>query len=509
MDTLCINNIYVYPGIKPPKGIISREFILENITIWISKCNNIYFNCTNKHPMSGYGINESTYLLPHLFYLITNLVIPQDNEQKYSSLLNNFLQGCIEYMKIHSSNAYLESQNDPIISLFYYQVYMPILVNPYSLSFMKNNIQSIKYQHHTLKNKATKCFDNFKNDFEEMSKKIIDKINDKKIEKKDIEIQVSIEKNDVNIQTNIVKNVWTKKSIETQTILDKKDITIQTDINKLTDSLIQTEIIQTEIIVNESIKDNKKKKKKVKDEETYSFTEKEYALLMVKHKEDVEEARKDGYERYKKNFSGFVTESKLPPYHLYSILNASETDPVIDAIITFNLNFTVNQLRLGIIKVSGRLSTIPAPFYSFWNEIIIPNKDRLDTKFFEILINEWDEMLGSIRNCKVKINPEHYDFIFEHFGIAIMTDCWDLQFCIPSFFNILFRKCRNIPVLFSMINSSKTKLSKEKKIELVRDFSLLYTIPSEKEILYDNRHKLDIDPNILKILYFQQLGFSS
>ena len=506
METLCINNITIYPGIKPPKGIIMKEIKLEKITVWLTKCKNIYYLCEKEHPIGKYGVITSTYLLCHLFYLIKNAIIPSLENQNEILIFNNFLSGCYEYLRKYSYNAYNESFEDEILRLFYFDNYLPVSMHCFNLSFFNSQIKKVKYEHHTIKNNVKKTLFDFQNDFEEMVRNIVSKISVQKDE-----ISEKPKMVEIATQVNFVENAWKikptlKKTIETQTDFKKISKSVQTIIENKSIEIQTDPIEETKVIINETkVIVNEPKKKKKEKQEIFTFTEEEYAKMMSLHRKDVERAREESYEKYSKNFTNYVSEAKFSVKQLYNILLYSEPDKTYESIMIFNILFCANNFHLNILETkTGKIRISILPFMRFWRNIVLPVIDNLSHPLFGILSNLWQNLEITIKNSKIVIDDNHLNVLFGHYATIIQTEVWDLQSHMHPFFIFLFRRCRNISLFLGLIRSYEIRLKEGKDIpeEFLKNFERLYTTLSERELLYLNTDNISINPGCsMQILY--------
>jgi len=490
MDTLCINNITVYPGIKPPKGIVLRETKIDKMTIWITKCKNIYYTSSSEHPISQYNIQTATYLLSHLYFIFQNIICPTLDSEIEKNIVANFLQGIVEYLKKYSCNSYDESAHDPVIGFFHYQNLISIGVNPFALSYFKFNIKTIKYQHHTLKNNTKKLIDNFNTEFENMSKEILKTIKVEKVVEKIVEVEkvvekiVEVEKVVEKIVEKPVPNAWKVKSIM------KKDISTQCELKNTQTIETQTEYVE------EVVKVDKKKKSK---EPYMVFTEIEYMKFMKEQNDLIAKANEEGYQRYRSNFTSFVTKERLPACHLFNILNASDMNQVIAAITLYHISFTIGSFRMSFIDSGdGRVKVKIPLFVEFWRDIILPNISKMKGEIFQSLLVEWEEFSKKISMSKVKIKDTHLNILFGHYGTVILTNCWDLQSFVPTFYLMLLRGCKNICALMGMINFYEEKERNPKLNELFhlsKDFEKLYVD------LGDGKDDVEINNDVIRKLF--------
>ena len=500
MDTLCINNITVYSGIKPPKGIIMNEIDCENIKFWITKCKNFYYVSDSKHPISTYGATTSNYLVCHLFYIIKDVIIPKLKNPIEIELTNNFMYGCMEYLRTYSLNSYNESLEDPIITKFFCENFVPVYANPLSLSYFNCKVKNMKFKQHTLKNNITKMFDNFSKEFDSMSKVLMEKIKPEPIEK--------IAKVDKEVQTSVItENVWKnktilKKTVETQTIPVKMNSkAIQSNIEKETCSID----IQVDILIEKVPEVIIEKKKKKKNEELITFTENEYAKMMQAHKEDVEKARKEGLDKYKGKFTNYVSDSMLSVKELCNILSSTNSVTVAESLVMYFLILINKHFSLRVKQLPGGKCK-KRKFYEFWHTIVLPNILKQSTHpVFILLREEWECFCGIVARSGINVLNHHFDVLFDHYSSVILSNCWDLQDYVPTFYLLLFRRCRNIPLLIGLISIFDEKIKKgistEEKIEMYKSFEVLYTTPSEREILFKYKDKIIEEDQTMRIFY--------
>lgn len=511
MDTLCINNITIYPGIKPPKGIVLKEVKIENFTLWITKCKNIYYFSESNHPIFKYGLNSPTYLLSHLFYIVRNAVFPYLETDIEKFVANNFLVGCLDYLKVNSANSYNEYLEDPVVGSIFFYENISLPVNPMSLSYLRTELKTLKFKQHTLKTNFTKCFKNFSNELEEMKQNIISRLS--------LETKETKETSEAGTQTTMEKadNVWKMKAIvrkttETQTDfvpleintqkIKKSSKSIQTE-NIVSSIEIQTDIVSKTDFPEEIIPKKLESKKNKKTQDVITFTESEYAKIISDHKLDIEKAKKEGLDTYRGKFTLFVTKSKLPVHFLYEILTASDADKVYDAFLLYNMTFTTKNFILTLDQKKDSFMTRVPKFCTFWKNLILPRISKMAHPIMKILEEEWKSLNISIENSKIKFSDDQFNILFGHYGTIILTESWDLQSHIPTFFLILFKKCRNIPILLGLVNIYYQSLLSKSSMDrdLAQDFELLYSIPTEREILYVNRHLVEINQEAMRILY--------
>lgn len=460
MDILCLNNITIYADIIPPKQIIYKEYFLDNFTFWFSRCKNIYFTSTEKHPIHKYN-NSPTFMLSHLFFIVQNQIVPQATQECEIHLINLFLQGCLDYLKVNSSNSFEESQTDPIVGLIYYQNNINVVTNPLMISYVKSRIDNIKFQHTILKKNVSKMIKDFQANFESCSKNILDKI-----------VPIS--------QKSVVTQTEQKSTSETE---------IQTDVVSVPKN-------------EECIKNTKKKGKK--DQEIISFTEDEYAKLIASHKEDIEKTKTESIKNFKEHFINYITKTDLNKKQIYTVLTVSDPTNVCDAITLFLVYFVSKNFRISCISDTGEMMTKVPPFIEFWREIILPNIEKMKHPIFKIINQEWLFFHKIISESGVKVLDFQVNIFFGHIATILITEFWDLQHLIPSFFNILFRRCRNIPLLISLLSGYeeyKKTGNIEIKKNILKDFELLYSVPSSREILMNNLENINYpNEDIRKIL---------
>ena len=463
MDILCINNINVYPNKYPPKGTIIKEIKITDMIIWITKSQDIYYYTADNHPVSKYTSKTATYMLGHLFFIFQNLILPILNNDFEVLIVTNFIMGCKDFLKKYSYNSFKESINDPIISHFHYQNYLPVETSPFELSYFKHNISELKTKQLKLKKDTKNALNNFKDDFNLMCNNILIQI-DKKLVKNSKETV----KEDNGTQVEIIKD-----SVEIQTDkIDKKNTGIQTE---------KIEEKKVEII------DKKKKNKDI----YISFTETEYMNFMKEQNELVKQAEEKGYQRYRQNFRSFVTSENLPPNHIHSILLASTMKNVQSAILAYHTNMAITCFRMSLVEpCQGKLKLKIPLFVEFWREVILPNIDSFRLDVFKILKMEWNNMITLFMDSKVSVNDNLLNILFGHYGTIIVSNTWDLQSYIPTFYLVLFRACGSIPALVGIINfyeENRNDKELNKKTQLPTDFEALYAMQESSKIIFDNK----------------------
>ena len=203
MDTICINNVTLYPGIEPPKGIIYRYFRKDengyNIKIWISKCKNIFYTCSKNHPLAIYQ-NQDVPILCHLFYILYDIVSTMITTTFEYNFIVSFLNASIEYFRFLSPNSYEESLVDPVVAKLFNEYFLPVnVVGSFTLSKLRSKIMKVKMENNELRKEVIGIFEKMDIDFVNI-KNIMEDI--KKFEKKNEATQTDVE------------NVWKKKSLQ-------------------------------------------------------------------------------------------------------------------------------------------------------------------------------------------------------------------------------------------------------------------------------------------------------
>jgi len=497
MDTLCVNNITVYPGVIPPKPIILKELIInynetEFIKIWLSKCKNIFYSSTPRHPIYNYNLNNPKFILCHLFYLLKSGDFFQNDIEL--DIINKFLNGVIIYLRVNSGNCYQESMMDPIVKMFYLENYLPIEISPFGLSYLKAKISDIKIKNILLKENTKKSLSLFKIDFESMSKKINS-------------LFVNLPKKKMNFSTQTDKNVWQNKNVSPIHISSADFVTGNKQIckNKQVQTYIPIRNIETQtdfIPEKETIIVEVPQKKK--NDAFMEFTEKQYKTLLKEHADSLDKSFKEGFDKCKKEEFEFLKTDKISFKQFAKISSVIDEYDVRRTAIAWSIFHTSNQFR-EVFKnpiISFDHQVRSPKFYEFWTNVVMPSISKMEHKLFQLLKYEWEQLNKIIKDSGYPLEPIHIDISFGIYSTMIIDCKWEKIILVPPFFMLLLMNCRNILILLAIIDIwHKEKERPHIKKCLLRDFEVLLTLPNEKEILERNRKFIQIDKEALEVIF--------
>jgi len=472
MDTLSIFNIVIYPELKPKNDIIvkkiSQNLEKEWINIYITKCRNIYYDCSKNHPI--YKKTNHLHILSHLFYIIKNLQSQISYPSVEYDVIYYFLNGSIEYFRIYSKEAYEESKKDEIVEKIYKEMYFPVNVGAFTLSKIKNNLNTIKKDHIDLKKDVKNIFEDLNNEFKKLNNIVFPKN----------------EKKESSTQTQMAQqNVWLmKKKVDNST-------QIQIEHNEFSS---QTESIQWDI------KDKSVSKKKKKEDDYVIMTNKEYLDMMKQHNDVIKKSVEDGFKILKSNYLKFFKENPLNLTQLMELINSSNVLDFIDSIVIWSLKANLNNFKM-FKMVSVKKIIIPS-FTQFWYEVIISNKDKFKQPIFQKLLAEWDSMINTTKRGWPNIKDQEMDIIFCYIVDCFVNQKFERISYSPPFFLLLVNSCRNLLLLIEIIKVYISKIDKYDINYAVNDVMILFTSPTPSEVLYNNREKLgDLGENE-RVLFF-------
>jgi len=497
MDILSVNTIVIYPNIKPPKEIVLKVIYTEIkdiwIKIWMTKCKNIYYICSKNHPI--FNIKFGVNILAHLFYILRSNSVGIKFPSTEYEIVSSFLNGTLTYVKKYSAKSYELSIQDPIVFTLYNEFTIPITVDSYTLSNCIYNLENIKKENMKIK-------EDFKNLFKNFEDELKNNIN---IVSTLLPKMVKPDKKDQIIQTE-TPNLWKnkpiiKKDAETQYIFKKnqRNVYTETIINKID--------VETQTVIekkNEVIIEKGKCKKK---ENNIVMSEKEFCEIMINHKNELEKTKEITEKNIRKNLVEFILKNPLETHEFYRLFMSINISSTIDIINIWCMDlvcrsFTDMLLMNGVDIINYRVNMLP--FYSFWEELIMPNIGDIELTIFEKLRNEWKDIFKATSNCKIKLEEIKINIIFDYMTTSFISNFIDRFTFIPPFFSILFNNCRSIILLLSVIKNydlSRKKMNRQIREGLISDFKFLFICPSPKDILFKNFAVINFDNEFTKQVY--------
>jgi len=498
MNTICLNNITLYPNLEPPKGIIFREFKFKNpngVRVWITKCKNIYFLANNKHPISKYKSEQSTFVLSHFVYILQDIISTLDSKSFEFGFFNNFLMYCLEFLKYNSANSYRESQEDPIIKSIYFDFFLQVGVDPYLLSYLKSRVEDLEIENQLLKMEIKRDLSNFSNEMNNCFSKLCAQkfMNNSKI------IPTT---SDYSTMTD---NHIIKKDKETQ--LNNDHLSKRRNFTQTISITTGEKEIQTDNICEkrETSPKIQKKNSKKREEELVVFTDKEYFEIVKSHKEEIERVKNETEKDIRTKLSDFLQKSPITVAELTKILTSCENEKVIGALNAWNILlvsgiFCHSLITKNPILEESRELNIPN-FYEFWTGLIYPNINGMKNTIFRIIEEEWINFTQSIKESGTNINSFQINVAFGIYSTNVYSNQWHKQTYMPGFFSVLLNSCRNIFVLLGLINVFyKNPNDRTTRICVLRDFQTLMCMPRDIDILRKYRNIID-EPQLMEIIF--------
>lgn len=498
MNTICLNNITLYPNLEPPKGIIFREFKFKNpngVRVWITKCKNIYFLASSKHPISNYNSEHSTFILSHFVYILQDIISTLDPKSFEFGFFNNFMMYCLEYLKFNSSNSYRESQEDPIIKSVYFDFFLQVGVDPYLLSYLKSRIEDLEIENKMLKMEVKKDL----SDFSKEINNCFSKISSQKFMDK---LKIKPATSDCSTMTD---NPPLKKDKETQLNndhLSKRTIFTQTLTTSSNEIEIQTDPIRE---TRETSPKTTKKISKKKEKESVVFTDKEYIELVKSHKDEIERIKNEIHKEIRTNIVDFLNKTPLTTAEITKILSNCENEKVIGALTSWNVMLVSGIFCHSLINktpCSEDVTDLHIPnFYEFWTGLIYPNIDKMKNPIFKILNEEWINFTQSIKESACNINSLQINIAFGIHSTNVYSNHWHKQTYMPGFFSVLLNCSRNVFVLLGLINVYyKNPNDRSTRLCILRDFQTLMCMPRDVDILKKYRNVID-EPHLMEIIF--------
>lgn len=460
---LDINGTFIFPQIKPPKQIVQKLLKIKNldewINIYITKCKNIYYECSKDHPMFQFDLSKSINIVCHLYYLILSKLNEIGNPSYEYEIIYAFMNNCFYFLRSQSRDTYEISLDDKFVQKMYSDYIITINVNSFKFSKFGKEIKLLRDENNNLKNNALIFFKQIIGELQNVSK-LISKI---------------------NIPT-IKENAWKNKLIINKTI---KNVETQTTFEEK----------KEEIIIA-------KKKKN----ETITMTTNEYMKLLSTQNEAIKLAIEMEYQKVKSNYSVFFKENPLNTLQLSNILLTSDEPIVIDSIIIWNLKLAYHcfcrELLKNGLNIKDEMKNIP-PFTRFFNKIILPNITKIKGTIFAKLGLQWCAMMSLIKNTWTYVKEINLDVAFSYYVSFFLNEDFDKQFFIPPFYSLLLNSCRNIVILVEILSMYNKKESEvEKNVDdIINDFTGLFISPSAEELIYKYRNVFSEEPEYIKLLY--------
>jgi len=212
MDTFVINNITLTNQKEPPKSIVLKEYQTKGeiwFQIFVTKCKNIYFMSSPKHPIYLYNFTKPTFLLSHFIYSMQEIIFEIEKNTNEFNFLNILMNNILNYLRSNSINSFKESSQDPVIRAIFFDFYLPVQIDPYLVSFMKNNYDVVRRDYVKMRKETKRMIYNFSKEIEDMKIKLIEAVSQKP---KEVVREVIVEKIVVEKQVEKVT-----VEVETQT----------------------------------------------------------------------------------------------------------------------------------------------------------------------------------------------------------------------------------------------------------------------------------------------------
>lgn len=495
---LCINNIVIYPKVKAPKKIILKLIELQKNDNWIkiaiSKCQNIYYTCSENHPINQYDIDKPINLLSNIYYIFQDCAGQIEGNSIEYFVIMNFLSGSLGYLRQYADIAVQEIKNDPMVAKLYQEKYLPVYVNAFSLSCFKDEIKHLKGERDILKKDIVNLFTDLKkeiNSIGELFQKIVK--NEINQSKEKIEIK---EKSDSATQTQmIVENAWKNRKT-------KVDSEIQTEKKTCSDSYVQTDNIFEAAVKEEFQKFGKKKKNK--DRDFVTMTADEYIKMVQSHNQMVKNSMEEGLKIIKSNFMVFFRDNPLDVSNICQLVNYSKREDISDAVMLCSIKDAFRSFKTELEKSNPKASTkifVP-PFCKFWTTVVLENIDKFEHIVMKRLIIEWGCLLNAIKRGSPDMKDVQLDIAFSYYCSAHLNDEYTKMSFMPPFFMLFFMSCRSVPIFLEIIKifiSNKGELMTRQ--QMIIDITLLFVSKTPLEILQENRKSINVADENLRVIY--------
>ena len=503
-----LNNHFIYHKQKPDNTLIIKVLKIYNNKEWIKFYvtidGNLYYECSEKHPISSYNFDKPINIFSHLYFILKI----NSNKLNFNSLefniFINILNSITEYLRVNSKNCYTESLLDPVVYSFYTEHVGNIHFSPLNLSYINFNLINIKEKHNLFKNEVIDSFNNFNKDFMNSMKninEILSKINyNNDVKAQKVETISSSTQTNNKSKKEFACQYSPKNNVKenyTQTKINQKDKEIQTDkeLQTKTSEELQTktsEELQTKTSEEIILKKNKKKSKK--EEELITFTVKEYSELIQEHKNDLENLRAKLFneveENFKNNFLTYIFNNPLDYLQISTINMISGFNVAKKAINIWGMQIAYKNFKHAskIIKQTGDkyANICVLPFMDFWLKLIIPNITKFKEIIFTKMLSEWIEFQVCINQSALKIEHKQIDISFSFLSSNYFHSCYENYFIFPPFFSIIIAGAKDLSILMTMIKvfeQNYPNIPSDLQESIINDFHLLYTSPKES-IMY-------------------------
>lgn len=502
MEPICIGNTTIYRGIVPPKGIILYHFNKENyqINLWISKCKNVFFCCSQEHPIRE--INNEIQYLCHLFYIIYDFCSGLNNQSHEYIFLATLLNNILEYIRVHSQNIYELSLKDLMVDRFFKSYFLAANVcGVYHLSKIKTEIIMAKKENEKMKRDVKDFFGNIENDFQKI---------------KNILSSITFPKTKNSFSQTDTENAWktkiiSKKTVETQcsSINTKNNGTQVMSIQKCEISLQTDAIMEEKKVIQEGKKSPKKKgKKKDEDDDNFEFSLNEYLDLTKKHRDEIIQARNEGAELCKKSIVEFIRNNPIDQKTLYQIIDHCTLNNSLEAIVLFCVKNSIKSFYDGLKKsdIDFKTHKVIIPHFTFfWNKLVMPNIDNLENPIFKLLKSEWEYMESVLRSNLPDYDGKDIDITFSNCASYQLNNEYEALSFVPPFFSILLSRCRSLPLLLGMIkiftDCDHDKIKACDFEQALKEFEMLFCVPSPLELLRTNSKNIKVDCFYTRAIY--------
>jgi len=505
MDSIRINNIVVYPKIKPKKEIILKKLNLKDNDIWINiyitTCSNIYYFCSENHPIYIYENKNSLNILSHLYYILQYTSYQLIYNSIEYNIISSFLNNLFEHIRKYSKTAYEESQRDPIVNRLFNEFCLPIYASSFTLSRMKYKIDELKRDKLELKMEVNSIFEKINLEIQKIGNIVVKKSTKdsssqtspenywkNKSLKKDIAVQSELSsKTTISIQTTISGEILSENSVETSNISTQSENILLKNISTQTDPPDNTQKI----------------KKKNKEEDMVTMTTSEYLNMMKEHNEIVKKTMSEGMNDIKNNYLKFFQKNPLDAIQLLKIFINTNQKVIIDTFYIWTMKNAFRNFHAELIINGGKKYEFVAPFARFWTSVIMTNQQRFKNPIFKRLIDEWIDLMTAVIKGWADIKDLAIDIIFTYYMNNFSKKEYEKLTFMPSFFNLLIHSCRNINIFTEIIRMYARNVEDGCFVleNTISDLTLLFTIETPEDILSRNKHLLKEEQENIKAIY--------
>lgn len=504
MDTFVINNITLTNQKEPPKSIVLKEYQTKGeiwFQIFVTKCKNIYFMSSPKHPIYLYNFTKPTFLLSHFIYSMQEIIFEIEKNTNEFNFLNILMNNILNYLRSNSINSFKESSQDPVIRAIFFDFYLPVQIDPYLVSFMKNNYDVVRRDYVKMRKETKRMIYNFSKEIEDMKIKLIEAVSQKP---KDVVREVVKEV----VREVIVEKIVVEKQVEKVTVEVETQTEFRNDwrniVKKPVPKMIEFSVKETQTEVIKEPELEVKKKNGKKKEDNVILTEKEFCKIMQDHKDEIEKLQKEEENKFMKNPSSYFKKKEMEFPEFAKLISYTNNNIVVDSLIVWNIQLVSKLFIDSMVEEGSPVMDIvrrKVPrFFDFWTQLILPEIDKMPHPVFKALKIEWIDLVSAIKRSGIDIQPIQIDMALAIHASCLLGETPYRQNYMPSFFSILLRACRNIYVLLSLISIFTRKyLDKNTKFCLLNDFEVLLTMATDRELL--RKHRSVINDPALEIIF--------